>query len=451
MPIRGRTTKSVARRHDLNYFKRLSPIRALQWWLACGALAVALLWLGISGYVHGNRAFSAGPMSSSHAVFGQRCELCHVPVIRGMGWMPVLGMRKRVPDSACLSCHVAPAHHPQESAEAPTCGSCHVEHTGSMHLAAVADRSCTQCHAQLTSRTGELHVAASIHSFATDHPGFQPLRLASDADRSATFGLKFSHAEHMQHGLTGPNGPTTLQCADCHAPTIELAGFHAGQQGAAMGGVTFEKNCRTCHTLQFDAHIAAEAPHADAATVRAFVTQQITTFAQTHPQAVADEIHHWPATTPLPGEIAMPAPRTQQEWIANRIVHSERILWRQKCGLCHKETGADTFTVDAPLPTIARSAQPQRWFASAVFDHAAHRAVACEECHTQALTSTNGDDILLPSIATCRKCHDGATSPQGPAVKIGHAESGCFLCHVYHGWDESGVAPHDGLRLDQLN
>ncbi len=32
----------------------------------------------------------------------------------------------------------------------------------------------------------------------------------------------------------------------------------------------------------------------------------------------------------------MPPPHSTQEWIANRIARADTILWREKCGLCHK-------------------------------------------------------------------------------------------------------------------
>ena len=55
--------------------------------------------------------------------------------------------------------------------------------------------------------------------------------------------------------------------------------------------------------------------------------------------------------------------------------------------------------------------------------------------------SQNASEILLPSISTCQHCHDGKSHPQGPALATGHAESGCYLCHEYHGWDEKGLRP----------
>jgi hypothetical protein len=147
MAIRKRTTKSVAKRHDLNYFKKGSPIRLWQWRLALAALAAAIVWLGLAALRSAN-VFSAGPVSNAHAVFGAKCEACHVPVVAHTGWLPILGNRRTVPDSACLACHTATGpHHASLATTTQPCSTCHVEHTGSMHLAATPDQGCTHCHA----------------------------------------------------------------------------------------------------------------------------------------------------------------------------------------------------------------------------------------------------------------------------------------------------------------
>jgi len=439
--IRSRTTKLIARRHDLNYFKRMSPLRAWQWWLALAALVCATAWFSVTTLAHGNLAFSSGPMSSSHAVFGQRCELCHVPVIRATRWTPSFGRRARVPDSACLSCHTAAPHHPAEAASTPACSACHTEHTGALHLAATADSNCTRCHAQLRSRTGALSVAANIPNFASGHPEFRELRTASTAERSAAFALRFNHDAHMRPGIRTLHGIITLECQSCHLPTIGAD----GRQAMGFAPVSFDKSCRSCHSLDFDIHIQTEAPHTTPAEVRDFVTQTITGFAQSHPDVVAAEIRHWPSQPLLPGQIQMPPPHSAAEWIANRVDRAEVILWRGKCGPCHRDLNQSApsgvtpiaLTTTRPaassLPRIEPSQQPARWFADAVFSHPAHQAVECAECHAKALTSFSGSDVLMPTIATCRRCHDGSSSPQGPPVKTGHAESGCFLCHLYHG------------------
>jgi hypothetical protein len=449
MSIRQRTTKLVAKRHDLNYFKHMSPIRAWQWWLAGAALICAILWFGGNAFVHGGAVLSAGPMSNSHAVFGERCELCHVPVISQTKWTPSFGMRRHVPDSACLRCHVATPHHPMETTQNLSCGSCHTEHVGAMHLAAVADSGCTQCHAKLRSRSGVLSVAASIRSFAGNHPDFRTLRTATAMDKSAATALVYNHAEHMKTGLKGPNGPITLQCSTCHIATLGSD----GRQGDGMMPVLFERSCRSCHNLQFDAHIKTEAPHKSPAEVQAFVTRSIAEFAQAHPEVVAEEIRNWPLEPPLPGRAVMPPPQNLQEWIVDSVMRADRILWREKCWLCHKSDAAASGIALTPaemtLPVYQTVKPPERWFSSAVFSHPAHASVECAECHTKALTSASEHDVLMPAIVTCRRCHDGRSSPQGPALASGHAESGCFLCHVYHGPEQAALTTK-GLKLGEL-
>jgi hypothetical protein len=400
-------------------------------------------------FLHGSSAFSAGPMSSSHAAIGQRCEVCHVPVVQPTSWTPSLGMRRKVPDSACLSCHNVAGHHPALEIDAPSCGSCHVEHVGAMHLAAVADGACTQCHAALTTKGGgRPSVATKITNFGTDHPEFRPLRYASNEERAAALALKFNHAAHMLPDLRGPKGPQALKCETCHYSVMT---WH-GRATPEMSSPSFEM-CKSCHTLEFDTHIPQEAPHANPDQVRAFVEKAITEYAQAHPQVVAEEIRHWPAEAPLPGKAVLPPPHTEQEWVANRVRRSEIILWRMKCSLCHRdvnpESAARLLPADLPLPEIEPAQQPWRWMADAEFSHPAHQAVACAECHTKALTSVSGADVLMPTIATCRRCHDGQSSPQGPPLKAGHAESGCFLCHFYHAADEFRAKPQ-GRSLGEL-
>ena len=297
-----------------------------------------------------------------------------------------------------------------------------------------------------------LNVNAHVKNFASEHPDFRPLRMVSDTDKAAIFALKFGHADHMKAGLAGPQGPQTLTCQYCHEAAVNVM----GRQEPHIAPVSFEKSCRSCHELDFDRHIKQPAPHTNAFEVQAFVVKQIGDFAQQHPDVVQAEIRNWPPEPLLPGQISMPPPKSTQEWISNRTTRAEIILWREKCELCHKDLnrGNEAALVPAALtastmptpmppgpimtPNIEPSKQQMHWFRAAVFSHPAHQAVECSECHTAALGSNSGTDVLMPSIATCRKCHDGMSSPQGPPVKTGHAESGCFLCHVYHG-DQPGT------------
>jgi transcription elongation factor Elf1 len=69
-----------------------------------------------------------------------------------------------------------------------------------------------------------------------------------------------------------------------------------------------------------------------------------------------------------------------------------------------------------------------RWMKNASFDHTSHQLVACAECHTQALSSQKTEDVLLPVIATCQKCHHDGQNAAGAL---------CSECHVYHDWSKA--------------
>jgi hypothetical protein len=432
MAIRKRTTKSLAKRHDLDYFKKGSDVRLWQWRLALVALIAAIVWLGASTF-RSSQAFSSGPISSAHAVFGQRCEVCHIPVVSGMGWLPVVGNRRHVPDFACLSCHVNTGpHHADLAKITEPCSSCHIEHIGAMHLAATPNKGCTECHANLEVSHGTPSIATHIDSFVKGHPDFRPLRLASAELRTSAFGLKFDHSVHLKKGLLGPvvdgspQGKVTLQCASCHR-VEDARGLDAAHSGL-MAPVKFDTDCRSCHTLNFDKSVPEQAPHTTALAALQFLRTKV---AAAHP---GDD---------------------------GAMKRAEAVLFREKCALCHSVSGSESLprvtNIALETPVVTPTKQPERWFSSAIFSHTVHGSVQCSECHANALTSTSGKDLLLPDIKTCQRCHDGQSRPQGPVLQSGHAESGCFLCHEYHETKPHPVAVAQGsepknpaFRLDEL-
>ena len=80
----------------------------------------------------------------------------------------------------------------------------------------------------------------------------------------------------------------------------------------------------------------------------------------------------------------------------------------------------------ATLPTGIPSNSPRRWFVGSVFDHDAHRAMKCLECHGQAPVSADTSQVLMPVRDSCVQCHHSPTSASRGAG------ADCQTCHLYH-------------------
>lgn len=434
MSRRQRTAKGLGTRHDLNYFKSWSAFRRWRFALALGLPLAAALWLGAEALRGNELIYISGPMSSAHAVFGQQCSTCHAAVSDGVR---SVGFFKAATDGACLSCHEAPAHAANQTFT-PTCGSCHMEHQGAIHLARTSDNNCVACHGDLQTTEGAPGFANSIFSFNTTHPEFAAVRPGS-VDPGA---IAFPHASHLRPGLLGPSGPVRLDCGDCHrtaaesgsqwayaAPGVVPAAAVAARSGgrrpwperAHMEPITYEKNCAACHLLRFDARIPETAPHDQPEAVAAFVHEKLRAYLAANPGA-------WRQPSPLPripGRIPSPPPRDPAEWLEVSTADSTQLLWRQSCNNCHTMEGDG-----AALPRIMAANLPVRWMPHSSFSHEPHKALSCLSCHQQAAESKRSSDVLLPRIASCQSCHSGAP------VRAGVAENGCFLCHDYHQWDQ---------------
>ena len=113
-----RTTKKLAQRIDLQYFKRSSPIRRWRFLLSVGLTALAVVWLAWQTLGRNNRAYSSGQMATAHALLATQCAACHVSRT-GV-------FREHATNQACLECHDGPIHHANQIF-APDCASCHVE------------------------------------------------------------------------------------------------------------------------------------------------------------------------------------------------------------------------------------------------------------------------------------------------------------------------------------
>src|SRR5262249_391726 len=99
-----------------------------------------------------------------------------------------------------------------------------------------------------------------------------------------------------------------------------------------------------------------------------------------------------------------------------------------RCLKCHESSGMNQGVPKEIVPTQV----PAVWFKHARFNHTAHRAVDCNECHSAAQGSKTRDDMMIPKIDNCRKCH--APLSNGNSVRYDCAE-----CHTYHNGDNDEV------------
>jgi len=428
---RTRTTKKLAQRIDLNYFKRPHPLRHWRFLLSVALPVLAVLWLAWFAIRRDHRVYSAGTLSSAHAVLTRECAACHVTQA---GFFS-----EKVADQKCLSCHDGSIHHATQDFT-PTCASCHADHRGAIRLAATSDASCTQCHANLSARGSSTDVARNIASFERDHPEFFALRTG----RGDIGGIQLNHFRHLQPNLPGPNSSRVqMVCTDCHRAAGTNAAWPYGEPQrreatennaapevaksqqlnfstarAYMAPATYANTCAACHSLQFDKRIADAVPHDRPEVIHPFVVAKLQAYIAAHPadlRVARDPSRDLPEK-PISAESRVLTPA---QWVAERTSEAEELLWRKTCKQCHTLVLAER----AALPNIAPSNITARYMPRAKFDHSQHGLVSCESCHAAALTSQQSSDLLLPGIATCRACHHSGAEA---------AESRCFECHTYH-------------------
>ena len=428
MPSTFRSPRSLAAWLELDYFRRRGLFRG--WW--GGSLVVALLasvvGFGVMLRAAGRQTFQAGPLSAPHALFQDRCELCHVDNGATFSRLWRGDAVGSVPDSACAACHAGSPHNPPHAGETGACVSCHHEHRGHAALVRVPDPKCTACHENLRREDGSTSPFAGrvVRFDATGgHPPFR--------EREDPGTLKFNHAVHLaENGVLVKHGPQEfekLRCASCHDQD-------AG--GKTMKPISFDAHCKKCHPITVpvadrpgpaaEGSIRVRHPGASEspASTRAGLRDSLTSLVQsaTGPLLLEAGRRRPRPRFPYPPESA---PRAEKAfaWVNNELAEGERLLFEEPggCAYCHTVEKPARGRADG-LPVLAPSKVRERWWDHAKFGHDAHRMLRCEECH-KAKDSKATSDVLLPGIDLCAKCHDaGASRPM--------ARSDCVECHGYH-------------------
>lgn len=326
MAGRSRNTKKLAQRIDLNYFKRLYPIPRWRRILSVALLGGAALWLGWEILADKERAFIAGPLSSSHARLANNCTACHAAQT---------AFARKVTDAACLACHDGPIHHAEQSFN-PRCADCHFEHHfehgGEFVAASIRSEACTQCHASLKTR---------IASFGQGHPEFAALNTRDPGN------IRMNHQVHMAENIRGPRGPVHLTCADCHVA-----------DKGRMLPLNYAKHCASCHAL------ASETPHDQPAAVAKVLAGRGVALSPEVWKKMCEQCHTISFSTAVPEIAPSQIPdRWFQHAIFDHAAHQKQV-----CIDCHARAPTSAVAADVLLPGIDACRR-------------CHQSSTCSECH----------------------------------------------------------------------
>ena len=462
MATPGRTQKQIAERYkgNLGYYKKKHP-----WRVARSIAALVAIVGGIAGLIlfqlRGQETFfTTGPISSTHATFGDDCAKCHEKAVpdSGLTFSDVKkvvrdrfrhGMDFTAIDRSCQQCHQSHDFHAPGVVENRSCSACHKEHEGPGAMKAVASSNCASCHNQPDVMQAAAQKAASLPpsafhhqlssvtpvaanrivfklprpqagytqpfaSFESGHPEFQ---LAREKARDPNV-LRFNHQRHEAADIPLVNGKK-LDCNYCHKPEAD---------GRYYQRISFAANCQACHSLQFDAkNPELTLPHGDPTAVRVFLRTlpaQYSELALRKGITKQSEVQSFVARqmTQLRERVRSGENFEQQVFFTTNPYKAERETGSRGrgsfygCAFCH-----DVKPVANGAPAVTKPILVDRWMSQAHFDHAKHVSVRCDECH-HASQSRETSDLLMPVKANCVTCH----SPKGRVV------SDCTTCHRYH-------------------
>jgi len=461
---------------------RCKPVRSLRArrglvTRAFAALCIGFLLIGLSKSVR-ESFINPAPLSRRHssAEFahlaakvggGNGCVLCHAEMSDGLdtlvtdalsagrGPLSFASFASSHPkdfsrmDRSCLACHRTRGFHEVDVVQNPSCLVCHLEHQGPGQMVMLAEINCVACHGnaaqmlashKLRDTIPEARfarkiqpglivpavlrtqgaVTARITDFGVDHPEFRVFR-EKNVDPNT---LKFNHRLHMSGANIPPVNGRALECAYCH---------QADSSGAYMERISFERNCRICHSLNFDEHNPGMTlPHGDPAFVRAFLRSLPVQYADYATRklgiqgrrAIADyverQINSLRESTRTGEDLERSVFLSNGQSGPTTVVAGHGGISRARfagCALCHEVLATENVT-----PVVTPPVSPDRWLLGTKFSHSSHVGVACVECHLSALSSEKTSDILVPHVESCARCH---------SAKGGVAHS-CGTCHDYH-------------------
>ncbi len=505
----GRTQKQVAAKYlrNLFYFRRPHGWQSFRFWSV-----FFLFWAGIAALVwflmHGPREFyNPGPLSATHRNLTSDCDSCHsgangkLVVEKISPWLTTAAhdlSSAKLPTfrethgffddlkvaGNCEKCHLDQAWHQPGSfvvaaaslgrnvhvVASGDCMNCHKEHRGGGKISMGDTASCLACHSDVSkmadritstkvTEENEIKVAvnqkfangttyflpperadknpAPMLSFASGHPPFEYEATGLHDPNT----LHFNHRRHFAEDIPKVAGKK-IDCTSCH----QLA---AG--GDFYAPVTFENNCKICHSLNFDPDYGEMTlPHGSPENVR--------TYLRNLPFQYSNLAKRLGYTEPssrkkfVDAQLRKLKTRVQSgENFERQIFYTanpyrsqnpagERALFTG-CAYCHEITPPTDDRETAP--TIAPSVAADRWLARGKFTHVPHQHMVCTDCH-QAEKSNATADIIMPPKESCAQCHRApdsalvaAATPIDPLNADtqrahGGVTDACSSCHQFH-------------------
>ncbi len=379
------------------------------------------------------RFWNTGQVASAHYYFQQDCGVCHQNAF------------EPVTDARCVNCHdqtaphVEPDFYDLPEIQQTRCAVCHPEHNGKHALVRQDDHLCSQCHQNLQARVdtdlddasdfGQHHPELRASLLREDNGTFHIERLSERQPQFVeTSHLKFSHETHLdRRGLMTLDGVERLWCEDCHQRDKGEKKTHP---------IDYQKHCANCHPLNFTPLDNNRlVPHGRVAEVLFTLEEYFGNLALLggYEDFDGEQVPEVVSGQRDVEELTAEQLHAAMAWAKQKAESvGEDVFEFSLCINCHT---VEKTQEDPPRWEIATVGISQQWYPKAYFNHEQHKSNTCVTCHL-APESPSSEEILMPTLTTCRECHAGITSPN-------KLQSTCVDCHGFHTQTDHVMAKKD--------
>ncbi len=401
--------------NDSFYSKKYNPSRQtppLAKFATVACLSLLVLFF-LDSYIGTAYLSTAGPLSSSHSIWENKCDSCH---------SPQLAEFRSSMENRCLNCHPAdkqfnlhisgptPQASEQNLKKNLSCVQCHKEHRGrDFRVRETADLQCKNCHGFIRASTG--------------HPEFDSNKMESPELKQ--IGLKYSHSSHLEIIIeTG--------CPFCHQLDSEK-GF------SDIRKISFNENCKACHPLQ-ELTITEIFPEEDLESLVQSVKVLEKSLGLESSDTFLSRFSSTENESPSSKTAALNYQPAHKDsylniWFTNKNFSGKQVAAALSkgpeglvlnCLKCHvrqpniDQAGPETqFGPDFAIVALSEFNENKK---SVQFPHKKHANESCDLCHDNIFSSESlVDHNLTFDKKTCFTCHNNLT-----------VKSDCVMCHQFH-------------------